>query len=209
MRCSDCLSLLNWIGALTLKLPPRTLEHWFPLWNFLLLRLLCISVNLPYGLACNNNVIIGLVLLAATLRCWINYKNRYVGLLSLTCSLSWIIGSSSKYRCSSELAPLVLPPYSQWGVLFILRDSMIFQSPLVDVIGMSMSTVSFLSQPDSRFLSLQNAFLWSVIQMALSLERIDTFYYWAPSKQLFCTLFIFFVFSCNPMPCSGSIQSLL
>ena len=37
-RCWGCLSLLNWIGALTLslllKLPPRNLEPWFVLWSF-------------------------------------------------------------------------------------------------------------------------------------------------------------------------------
>ena len=40
------LNLLNWIGALTLsplvKLPPRKVEPWFALWNFFLLRLLCL-----------------------------------------------------------------------------------------------------------------------------------------------------------------------
>ena len=32
-----------------LKLPPRELESWFVLWNFFLLRLLCISINLQHG----------------------------------------------------------------------------------------------------------------------------------------------------------------
>ena len=48
-RCWGWLSLLNWIGALTLfvllKLPPWNLKSWFVLWSFLLLKLLCISVN--------------------------------------------------------------------------------------------------------------------------------------------------------------------
>ena len=43
-RCCGLLSLLNWIGALTLplllKLLPRKLEPWVVLWGFFLLRLL-------------------------------------------------------------------------------------------------------------------------------------------------------------------------
>ena len=46
-----CWALLNWTGDLTLsllfKLPPRKLEPWFVLWSFFLVRLLCISINLP------------------------------------------------------------------------------------------------------------------------------------------------------------------
>ena len=53
LRCWGCLSLLNWIGALTLslllKLHPRKLEPWlFVLWSFFLLKLLCIFTNLAY-----------------------------------------------------------------------------------------------------------------------------------------------------------------
>ena len=67
------LSLLNWIGALTLslllKVPPKKLEPWFVLWNFFPLRLLCISINLPYNHAWNTVVMSGLVLLVATWNC--------------------------------------------------------------------------------------------------------------------------------------------
>ena len=46
LRCWGWLSLLNWIGALTLslllKLPPRKWEPWFVLWSFFLQRLLSI-----------------------------------------------------------------------------------------------------------------------------------------------------------------------
>ena len=56
-RCSGWPSLLNWIEALTLslllKLPPRKLESWFLLWSLFLLRLLCISINLPCSHVCN------------------------------------------------------------------------------------------------------------------------------------------------------------
>ena len=47
LRCWGWLSLLNWV--LLLKLPPRKLEPWFILWSLILLRLLCISINLPYA----------------------------------------------------------------------------------------------------------------------------------------------------------------
>ena len=48
------------IGVLTLslllKLSPKKLEPWFVLWSFFLLKLLCISINLPYGLTWNSVV---------------------------------------------------------------------------------------------------------------------------------------------------------
>ena len=51
----------NWIIALTssllLKLPPRKLKPWFVLQSFLLLRLLSISINLPYSYIWNTAVI--------------------------------------------------------------------------------------------------------------------------------------------------------
>ena len=45
------------------------------------------------------------------------------------------------------------------GLLFILIDCLISQSPFLDVIRMSMSKVSFLTQLDPGILSLENAFL--------------------------------------------------
>ena len=52
----DFLSHLSWIGALNLslllKLTPRKLEPWFILWSFFLLRLLSISIILPYSIPC-------------------------------------------------------------------------------------------------------------------------------------------------------------
>ena len=99
LRCWSWPFLLNWIEALTLylllKLPPRTLEPWFVLWSFFLLRLLCISINLPYGLAWNTLVMsrVG-VPSVATLICWISYKNRHAWLLVLLSLLllnHWLI----------------------------------------------------------------------------------------------------------------------
>ena len=66
LRCLGWLSLLNWIGPLTLilllKLTPRKLEPWFVLLSSLFfLKLLCISINLPYDRAWNTVVMSGLV----------------------------------------------------------------------------------------------------------------------------------------------------
>ena len=62
LRCWGLLSLLNWVWAFTLslllKLPQRKLEPWFVLWSFFLLRLLCISINLPCSHAWNTVFII-------------------------------------------------------------------------------------------------------------------------------------------------------
>ena len=101
LRYCGWLSVLNWIGTLTLSLLPkllqRKLEHWFVLSFFLLV---------------------------ATWNCWISYKNGYAGLLVLhLLSLEPLahhrnVASLSlfyKYyfgRCSSELAHLVPLPYS-------------------------------------------------------------------------------------------------
>ena len=72
LRCWSCLSLLNWIGALTLslllKVPSRKLEPWFVL-CFFLIKLLCISINLPYGFAFNTVVMFRLMLLASAWKC--------------------------------------------------------------------------------------------------------------------------------------------
>ena len=57
-------------------------------------------------------------------------------------------------RCSSELTQLVPPPFSQAGLLVILRDSMIFLSPFLDITRMAMSTVSFLADLDRGILCL-------------------------------------------------------
>ena len=49
------------------------------------------------------------------------------------------------------------------GLLIILIDNMILLSPILHVIRMSMSTVSFLAQIDSETLCLKDLFLWSMI----------------------------------------------
>ena len=49
--------------------------------SFFLLRLLCISINLPYGHVWNTVVMSGLMVLVATWNCWIGNKSGYAGLL--------------------------------------------------------------------------------------------------------------------------------
>ena len=73
LSCWGWVSLLNWIGVLTLsllvKLPPRKLELYFILGSFFPLRLLCISINLPDADVWNSVVMPGLVPLIATWNC--------------------------------------------------------------------------------------------------------------------------------------------
>ena len=68
------LSLPNWIGILILslliKLTPTKLEPWFVLWSFFLLRLLCVSTNLPYGHAWNT------VVCAGALSCYLELLDK-------------------------------------------------------------------------------------------------------------------------------------
>ena len=129
LRWWGWLSLLNCIGALTLslllKVPPRKLEPLFIIWGFFFLRLLIISINLPYIHAWNTVFMPGLVLLVAAWNCWIRYKNGYVGLLvlPLLCLEPLAhrrnVASLSRFcryyfgRCSSKLAELVSLSYSQ------------------------------------------------------------------------------------------------
>ena len=160
--------------SLFLKLPPRKLEPWFVLWSFFLLRLLCISINLPHGHAWNTVVMSGLVL-----SCYLELLDKLLKRVCRTvgpslaasleplahrrnvASLSIFYGSYFG-RCSSELAWfhfLIL----RVGLLVILLDWMIFLSPFLDATKMSMSTVSFLAQLDPGILCLENAFLSPMI----------------------------------------------
>ena len=86
-------------------------------------------------------------------------------------NITWLSLFQRHYfgRFSTELAQLVPLPYCR-GRSTRYSDCMIFLSPFLDVTRMSMLTVSFLVQLDSGILCLQNAFLLSMMQMALSLE---------------------------------------
>ena len=134
LRCWGSLSLLNWIGSFTLslflKLLPKKIDAWLVLWSFFLLRLLCISVNLPYGVEWNTVVMAHCQNLAS---------------LSLFCRHYF-------GRCSSELLNWFL--ILEGGLLIILIDCMTFLAPFLDFTRMSMSSVSFLTLPDSGILCL-------------------------------------------------------
>ena len=123
LRCWNCLSLLNWIGGLTLSLLLKPLDSWIVLWSFFLLRLFFISINLPFELTLNTVVMSGLALPVATWICSISYRNGYAALLVLhllpllnpqfIVEIILKISSLSLFyrfyfgRCSSELAELV------------------------------------------------------------------------------------------------------
>ena len=51
--------------------------------KFFILRLLCISINPPYGHAWNTVVMSGLVLLVATWNCRASYESGYAELMVL------------------------------------------------------------------------------------------------------------------------------
>ena len=136
------------------------------------LRLLCISINLPYDHPWNTVVMSGLMPLVATWNFSISYKSGYVGLsvfhlLHLLKLLAYRrnVASLSLFcryyfrRCSSEHAQLVPRPFFEGGILVVLIDCMIFLSPFLDVARMSMSTVSFVAQLGSGILCLKNPFL--------------------------------------------------
>ena len=119
LRCWGCLSLLNWIGILTLslllKLPLAKLELWFVQWSFFLLRFHCISINLSYGLVWTVSP-----LLAASIESLAHLWN----VASLSRFYRYYFG-----RCLG-------------GLRVILIGCMIFLSPFLDVTRMLMSTVS-------------------------------------------------------------------
>ena len=124
------------------------------------MKLLCISINLPYGHAWNTAVMSGLVLLVATWNCWISYKNGYVGLLGLLEPLAHRrnVASLSLFyryyfgRCSSELAQLVPLPYSRGRSTRYSDRLHDFSVTIPRCYKDVMSTVSFLAQLDSGIL---------------------------------------------------------
>ena len=125
----------------------------------ILLRLLCISISHPCIEYCCH--------------VWAGAPNCYLELLaklqkgicrnvgpSFAASLEPLVHSRNvaslslfyRYyfgRCSSELAQLVPLPFLAGGLLAILIDCLISLSPFLDVLRMSMSTVSFLIKPYS------------------------------------------------------------
>ena len=88
--------------------------------------------------------------------------------------------------------------------LFIITGCMIFLSPFLDVLRMSISTVHFLKLLDFGVPCLYNSFLWPLITITLSLELTHSFLIWALSKKLSSIISLFSFLFCNSMPCSGS-----
>ena len=124
----DFLPLQNWIHKLSLllKLPQIKLEPWFVLWNLFLLRLLFISINLPFDLVWNNVLMSMLVFLAAVWIGWTGYRKRICRTVgpSLGVSLESLdhhgkVATFSLFcryysdRCSSELVDLAPLSYSR------------------------------------------------------------------------------------------------
>ena len=129
--------------------------------------------NLPYDHVWNTVVMSGLVLLVVTWICWISYKSRYTGLLVLhllLCLNPWLSIKMQPAYSVFSIGITLVDVHLNWlhqfhffflagGLLVILIDCMIFQSPFLDVTWMSMLTVSFLTQVGSGIFCVQNALL--------------------------------------------------
>ena len=78
-------SKLNWGSSITsiTKTASKNIGALICSISFFLLKLLCISINLPYTQVWNTVVTSGLVSLVATWNCQTSYKNKYAGLLVL------------------------------------------------------------------------------------------------------------------------------
>ena len=119
---NEALTLSLW-----LKLAPGKLELWFVLWSFFLLRLLCISINLPYSLAWNNFVMPGmgapscyLEMLDKLQICICRIVDSLLAASFESLAHCWNVARLSLFcryyfgKCLSELFQLVPFPYS-WG----------------------------------------------------------------------------------------------
>ena len=170
VRCWGCLFLLNWtvtiaLSTLVIKLPPRKFEPWFVLLSFFLLRLLFISINLPYSLAWNTVAMSGLMLLTAAEM--LNKLQKQI-CRTVVPSLFAFLESLDHCRKIASLSfficiTMVDDVHSNWpnwfhflildgGLLYIQIDYMILLSSFLDVTRISMSTVSFLAQLDPGIL---------------------------------------------------------
>ena len=151
LRCSDWLSLINWIGALTLsllqKVPPRKSEPY--LYKSTIRPFMEYCCHVWAGVRCCYMELLDKLQkpiyrtdgpsLATSLELLAHRRN----VVSLSLFYRYYFG-----RCSSELAQLVPLPFS-WGRSTRYSDRLHdFLSPFLDVTRMSMSTVSFLAQLD-------------------------------------------------------------
>ena len=160
-------SKLDW-GSYIIYIAETHQRHW-NLGSFFLLRLLCISVNLPLGLALNTVVIFGPVLLVANWNFLIHYKNEYVGRLLLHLLPLWTLGNPT-YVFSIGIT--LVDVHLNWlncfnffilkeVLLIILIDCMIFLSPCLDVTRMSTVFSSHSYDVDFSTPRLLSFDLWS------------------------------------------------
>ena len=129
----------------------RKLEPWFVLWSFFLLRLLCVSINLAYGISWNTVVMSELVGAGS---CYLELLDQLQKQLYKTVGPS-IAASLDPLAHRRNVASLYLFCRYYFGrflfelaqliLLVVLIDCMIFLSPCLDVIRVSTSTVSFLA----------------------------------------------------------------
>ena len=113
-------------------------------------------------------------------------------------------------RWSSELSQLVLLPQLRGRSPVVLIGCLIFlsASPFLDVVRMSLSTVSFLARLNSGIICLQNAVRRFTYDLNGFTSRVNghllSFYLCFRSNQSFCMLFIFvfFFFLVNFLCCN-------
>ena len=139
--------------SLLLKLSPKKLKPWLVPWSLFLLRLLspirpcmkyCCHINWWELLDKPQKRICSTVGPPEPLA---NRQN----IASLCVFYSYYFDERSSWTGSTGSTPILI----LWGdLLVILMDHMIFPSPFLDVMKMSMSTVSFLAQLDSGILCL-------------------------------------------------------
>ena len=151
----DYLSLLNYIDAFTLslllKLFPKKLEPWFVLWLVFLLRLLFISINLLFSLKRNNVPSLWLVFLAATWSFTSSLSSTFDWSLKCIQHESFLLFSINLVDIQmNQFLCLILVG----SPLFILIGCINYQLLFLNVIRMSLSKMSFLSQPDIGTLCL-------------------------------------------------------
>ena len=109
-----CCSKLDWgcyIVSIA-KTASKKMKPWSILWSFFLLRLLCISTNLPYIHAWNTIVTSWMVPHGAPFNPSLATSLEPLAHCRNVASLSFFYGFYFG-RCSSELAQLVLLPFSQ------------------------------------------------------------------------------------------------
>ena len=159
LRCWACLSLLNWIGALTLslllKLPSRELEPWFVLSREVALCHYKYTIRPCFEYFCH--VWTGAPSCSLEMSDILQKMDSRTAGPSPAASLNpWLIVEMYPAYVFSVGITLV-DVHLNWinwfnflilegGLLVILIDCMIFLSPFLDATRMSTSTVFFLTQ---------------------------------------------------------------